>query len=88
MSRTKSRFKEEYERENFTVRVDITNLYKLKLEAESLQKLAERVPNPRLKASADAITLLCAVMSGEMVVGDLKGESIKAPVGLKRSSEW
>ena len=87
MSRTKSRFKEEYERENFTVRVDITHLYKLQLEANALLDLTKRIRNPRLKTSAENINFLCAVMRGDVVIVDLKGERIAAPAMLRSEGE-
>lgn len=75
---TKGRFREEYEKEHFTVRVDITNLYKLKIEADSLKRLLRHVKDPRLKTISNNINQLCAIMNGELVIADLKGEVIKA----------
>ena len=79
----KGRFKEEYEKEHFTVRVDVTNLYKLKLEADSLKRLTRHIKDPRLKTASNNINQLCSIMNGEMVIADLKGEVIKAKAVLE-----
>lgn len=82
----KGRWREKYQQEEWMYRVDISLIYQMEREAETLQQLAKKRSDPRLQQCADRFTLLTATAAGRTVVADLKGERIKRPEGIKNES--